>query len=80
MSGHMFLVLHPRGGGSPLCATYAVYDPDQSTAENILAIGLADPEAEITYGGALETETLERLGLGSREYRSFWPTIELTQR
>jgi hypothetical protein len=75
----MFLVLHPRGGRAPLCVTYAVYDADQSTAENILAIGLAEPEAEIIYGGALEIETVERLGLGPREYRSFWPTIELKQ-
>jgi hypothetical protein len=78
MGGHIFLVLHPRGGDAPLCVTYAVCEPDQSIAHDILAIGLADPDAEVTYGGELADSTVARLGLGPREYRSFWPTVDLT--
>ena len=76
-AGHLFLVLHRRGGDAPLRVTYAVAEVDRRVAESILAIGLAEPDAEITYARALEAEAIERLGLGPQEYRSLWPTVEL---
>ena len=76
-SGHLFAVLHPRGGDAPLRVTYAVAEVDRAKAEDILAIGLAEPDAEITHARELDAIIIEDLGLGPREYRSVWPTLEL---
>ena len=73
----MYLVAHLRNG-SPLHATYAVAGSDQQATLDVLTAGLNNEAGiDIQYARALSADEIEKLGLDSGQFRSFWPTKEL---